>query len=214
MFPARKPPGQEVSRMPGQPRAAVLAQLKKAVLVLFLLTVITGILYPAVVTAVAQAIFTDQANGSLIPRRGAGRPAGSELIGQPFSDPRYFWGRPSATSPYPYNAAGSGGSNYGPLNGALADGVVARIEALRAADAGATQPVPADLVTASASGLDPDISPAAALYQVPRVARARVMDEAAVRRLVDQYTEGRQFGILGEPRVNVLKLNLALDAVQ
>jgi K+-transporting ATPase ATPase C chain len=200
--------------MPGQPRAAVLAQLKKAVLVLFLLTVITGILYPAVVTAVAQAIFTDQANGSLIPRRGAGRPAGSELIGQPFSDPRYFWGRPSATSPYPYNAAGSGGSNYGPLNGALADGVVARIEALRAADAGATQPVPADLVTASASGLDPDISPAAALYQVPRVARARVMDEAAVRRLVDQYTEGRQFGILGEPRVNVLKLNLALDAVQ
>jgi K+-transporting ATPase ATPase C chain len=214
MFPARKPSGQEVSKMPGQPRAAVLAQLKKAVLVLFLLTVITGILYPAVVTAVAQAIFTDQANGSLIPRRGAGRPAGSELIGQPFSDPRYFWGRPSATSPYPYNAAGSGGSNYGPLNGALADGVVARIEALRAADAGATQPVPADLVTASASGLDPDISPAAALYQVPRVARARVMDEAAVRRLVDQYTEGRQFGILGEPRVNVLKLNLALDAVQ
>jgi len=167
---------------------------------------------------VAQAVFPQQANGSLITHNG--QAIGSELIGQQFDDPKYFWGRLSATSPYPYNAfnaetqTGSSGSNYGPLNPALTDAVKARIEALKAADPGNTAPIPVDLVTASGSGLDPDISPAAALYQVPRVARARGLSEEAIRQLMAQHTEGRQLGILGEPRVNVLELNLALDAAQ
>ncbi len=194
------------------------AQLRPAIVSLALLTLITGLIYPLVVTGVAQAVFPHQANGSLITRKG--QAIGSELIGQPFDDSKYFWGRLSATSPYPYNAfdaqtqTGSSGSNYGPLNPALTDAVKARIQALKAADPGNTAPIPVDLVTASGSGLDPDISPAAALYQVPRVARARGLSEEAVRQLVDQNTEGRQLGILGEPRVNVLELNLALDAAR
>lgn len=190
----------------------ITKQLRPALLTLLLLAVIIGLIYPAVVTAVAQLAFPHQANGSLI--TAGGRTVGSELIGQPFDDPKYFWGRPSATSPYPYNAANSAGSNLGPTNPALVDRVAARIQALRAADPGNTQPVPVDLVTASGSGLDPDISIAAAQYQAARVAKARGMSEAAVRQLVDRYTEGPQFGVLGEPRVNVLKLNLALDGGQ
>jgi len=186
--------------------------VRPAVVLLALLTVLTGLLYPLTVTGLAQVFFPAQANGSLI--RSNGQVVGSALIGQPFDDPRYFWGRPSATSPFPYNAAASSGSNLGPSNPALADAVKARIAALRAADPGNTQPIPVDLVTASASGLDPDISVAAALYQVPRVARARGMSVAAVSQLVTRYTEGRQLGFLGEPRVNVLKLNLALDGVE
>ncbi len=194
------------------------AQFRPAIVSLALLTLITGLIYPLVVTGVAQAVFPHQANGSLITRNE--QAIGSELIGQPFDDPKYFWGRLSATSPYPDNAfdaqtsTGSSGSNYGPLNPALTDAVKARIEALKAADPGNTAPIPVDLVTASGSGLDPDISPAAALYQVPRVARARGLSEEAVRQLVDQHVEGRQLGILGEPRVNVLALNLALDALR
>jgi K+-transporting ATPase ATPase C chain len=175
------------------------------------LTVITGIVYPLVVTVASQILFSHKANGSLIMRES--KPAGSELIGQPFSNPKYFWSRPSATGPYPYNAGASSGSNQGPINPALTDAVTARIKALRDADPGNTAPVPADLVTASASGLDPDISPAAAYYQAGRVARARSIDPNRVRALVAERTTGRQFGILGEPRVNVLKLNLALDAL-
>jgi K+-transporting ATPase ATPase C chain len=194
------------------------SQLRPAIVSLALLTLITGLIYPLVVTGVAQAVFPRQANGSLITRNG--RAIGSELIGQSFDDPKYFWGRLSATSPYPYNAfdaqtlTGSSGSNYGPLNPALTDAVKARIQALKAADPGNTAPIPVDLVTASGSGLDPDISPAAALYQVPRVARARGLSQEMVRQLVDQHIEGRQLEILGEPRVNVLELNLALDALR
>jgi K+-transporting ATPase ATPase C chain len=194
------------------------SQLRPAIVSLALLTLITGLIYPLVVTGVAQAVFPRQANGSLITRNG--QAIGSELIGQSFDDPKYFWGRLSATSPYPYNAfdaqtlTGSSGSNYGPLNPALTDAVKARIQALKAADPGNTAPIPVDLVTASGSGLDPDISPAAALYQVPRVARARGLSQEMVRQLVDQHIEGRQLEILGEPRVNVLELNLALDALR
>ena len=173
------------------------------------LTVVTGVVYPLLVTGVAKVAFSDQAAGSLIVKDG--KAIGSSLIGQNFSDPKYFWGRPSATSPMPYNAAGSGGSNQGPLNPALVDAVKGRIEALKAADPGNTAPVPVDLVTASASGLDPHISVAAARYQAARVARVRGIAPATVGELIGSNTEGRLFGLLGEPRVNVLALNLALD---
>src|SRR5688572_19636100 len=167
------------------------AHLRPALVVLGLLSVVTGVAYPALVTAIAQVAFSHQANGSLIVRDG--KAVGSALIGQPFDDPKYFWSRPSATAPFPYNAGASSGSNLGPMNPALSDAVKGRIEALRAADPGNTAPVPVDLVTASASGLDPHISPAAALYQAPRVARVRKLDETAVRRLVEQHIEGRQW---------------------
>jgi K+-transporting ATPase ATPase C chain len=179
---------------------------------LIAMTVITGIAYPLLVTGISQVMFRGKAAGSFIERDG--KRIGSELIGQPFSDPKHFWSRPSATSPYPYNASASSGSNQGPLNPALADAVAARIKALRDAAPENTAPVPVDLVTASASGLDPDISLAAAEYQVARVAKARNLDPEKVRALVAQFTEGRQLGFLGEPRVNVLKLNLALDALR
>jgi K+-transporting ATPase ATPase C chain len=185
------------------------AQIRPAIVVLVVLSVVTGLVYPAVVTVIAQLVFPSQANGSLIMKDG--KAIGSALIGQPFDDPKYFWGRPSATSPFPYNAGASSGSNLGPLNPALAKGAQDRVDALRAADPGNASPVPVDLVTASGSGLDPHISPAAALYQVGRVAKARKLDASAVRDLVARHTEGRQLGFLGEPRVNVLLLNLALD---
>jgi K+-transporting ATPase ATPase C chain len=188
----------------------MFSQLRPAIVSFLVLTVITGLLYPLAVTAVAQVAFPSQANGSLIMKDG--KPVGSTLIGQPFDDSKYFWGRLSATSPFPYNAALSSGSNLGPTNKALTDEVQARIDALHQADPGNNTPIPVDLVTSSGSGLDPNISPAAAEYQVNRVAKARGMDPTKVRALVAQYTEGRQFGILGEPRVNVLELNLALDA--
>ena len=184
--------------------------IRPAAVLLALFTVLTGVLYPLTVTGLAQAIFPFQTNGILI--RQGDRVLGSALIGQPFDDPKYFWGRPSATAPFPYNAAASAGSNLGPSNPALAAAMQARIAALQAADPGNAQPVPVDLVTASASGLDPHISVAAALYQAPRVARARGLDEIALRQLVLNRVEDRQFSLLGEPRVNVLLLNLALDA--
>src|SRR5262244_4592077 len=185
------------------------AQLRPALVILVALTLVTGVAYPLLVTGVAQAVFPYQAQGSLITKDG--KLVGSALIGQPFDDPKYFWGRPSATSPFPYNAASSSGSNQGPTNPALYDAVKGRVEALRAADPGNTAPVPVDLVTASGSGLDPHISPAAALYQVGRVARARNLSASDVEALVRQHTEGRQLGLLGGPRVHVLALNLALD---
>ncbi|MHB1155883.1 MAG: potassium-transporting ATPase subunit KdpC [Phycisphaerales bacterium] len=183
--------------------------IRASCVMLILLTVITGVGYPAAVTAIAAMAFPQQRSGNLVVE--GDRPVGSRLIGQPFDDPKYFWGRPSATSPAPYNAAGSSGSNLGPLNPALAEAVKARVEALRKYTPGDNRPVPVDLVTASASGLDPHISIAAAEYQVPRVALARGLSEEQVRALVAAHTLGRQFGVLGEPRVEVLPLNLALD---
>jgi K+-transporting ATPase ATPase C chain len=185
-------------------------QIRPAIVLLVLLTLVTGVLYPLAVTAVAQVLFPSQANGSLI--MADGQVVGSTLIGQSFDQPQYFWGRLSATAPMPYNAAASSGSNFGPLNPALLDAVQARIDALKAADPTNTAPVPVDLVTASGSGLDPHISPAAAAYQLPRVAKARGLEESVVQELVTANTAGRSFGILGEPRVNVLLLNRALDA--
>jgi len=186
--------------------------IRPAIVLFLVLTVITGLIYPLVVTGVAQVLFPQQANGSLIVKNG--QAVGSQLIGQPFDSPKYFWGRPSATGPFPYNAAASSGSNLGPSNPALTDAVKARMDTLKAADPANTQPIPVDLVTSSASGLDPHISPAAADYQVARVAHTRGLDESAVRQLVAQYTQGRDLGVLGEPRVNVLELNLALDALK
>jgi len=188
----------------------MISQLRPAFFMLLIFTVITGIIYPLAVTGIAQVIFPRQANGNLIMTED-GKAIGSELIGQQFDDPGYFWGRLSAAG---YNAAASSGSNYGPLNPALLDMVQARIDALKAADPDNTLPIPVDLVTASASGLDPHISVASALYQVHRVAQARGLSDAEVKALVDKYTEGRQFGFLGEPTVNVLELNLALDGIQ
>ena len=190
----------------------MLTQIRPAIVLFALLAIITGLIYPFVITGIAQAVFPQQANGSLIYRNG--QAIGSALIGQPFDDPKYFWGRLSATSPFPYNAAASSGSNYGPLSSALSDEVKARMDALKAADPTNNQPIPVDLVTSSGSGLDPDISPAAAEYQVPRVARARGLDEAVVRRLVAEATTGPTLGLLGEARVNVLELNMALDRLQ
>lgn len=182
---------------------------RPAVVSLAILSLLCGIVYPLAITAVAQAVFPWRANGSVIELRGVAR--GSALVGQPFDDPRYFWGRPSATSPVAYDGAHSSGSNLGPTNPALLEAVRARLAALRAADPGNDRPVPVDLVTSSASGLDPHISPAAAEWQVPRVARARGMREDDVRAIVARFTEERDVGIFGERRVNVLAVNLALD---
>ena len=186
--------------------------LRPALVLFVVLTLITGVLYPLAVTGAAQAAFPSQAAGSLVVRDG--KAIGSTLIGQAFNDPKHFWGRPSATAPDAYNAAASGGANQGPLNPALVDAVKGRIEALRAADPGNTAPVPVDLVTASASGLDPHITPAAARYQAARVARARNLPADQVEQIVAQHTEAPLWGLLGEPRVNVLALNLALDALR
>lgn len=197
---------------PAPSAATTEVPLWRPALTLFVvLSLVTGLAYPLVVTGVAQAVFPAQANGSLIVLDG--KTVGSALIGQPFADPGHFWSRPSATGPMPYNAANSGGSNLAPTAPALTDAVKARVEALRAADPGNTAPVPVDLVTTSASGLDPHISRAAADYQAARVARVRGLPLARVRALVEQYTEGRALGFIGEPRVHVLKLNLALDAM-
>jgi K+-transporting ATPase ATPase C chain len=187
----------------------MFGQFLPALRMLVVLSLLTGVIYPYVVTGIAQLAFPRTANGSLISE--GGKVVGSTLIGQSFDDPKYFWGRPSATSPQPYNAGASSGSNQGPRNPALADAVKDRIKALRDADPDSKAPVPVDLVTASGSGLDPDISVAAAMYQLHRVAKARGMPEDKVRALVDQSTRGRTFEVLGEPRVNVLELNLALD---
>jgi len=178
-------------------------------MILLLLTLVTGVAYPLLVTAIAQAVFPSQAQGSLIVKDG--KVVGSRLIGQPFDDPKYFWSRPSATSPFADNAGSSAGSNLSPTNPDLVKAVQSRVDALRAADPGNTAPVPVDLVTASGSGLDPHITPAAALYQVPRVAKARGVQPEAVRQMVERHIEGRFLGLLGEPRVNVLELNLVLD---
>ena len=186
--------------------------LRPAIMTLVMLTILTGLIYPAVITGIAQVLFPSQANGSLIYKDG--KAVGSALIGQPFDDPKYFWGRPSATSPFPDNAGASGGSNLGPTNSDLKKAVQGRIDALRAADPENKAPIPVDLVTASGSGLDPEISPAAALYQVQRVAQVRKLREEAVRELVAQNTRGRQWGFMGEPGVNVLQLNLALDQMK
>jgi potassium-transporting ATPase KdpC subunit len=190
----------------------MIALLRPALVLLILLTALTGIAYPLAVTGLAQALFPTQAAGSLVVNNG--KVVGSSLIGQSFSDPTHFWSRPSATAPQPYNGVASGGSNLGPLNPDLTKGVAARIKALRAADPTNNTPIPVDLVTASGSGLDPDISLAAANYQAPRVARERGLPPAAVLTLVAAHAHGRWLGILGEPRVNVLELNLALDGMQ
>ena len=189
---------------------AIVSELRPALVLFVLLSALTGLAYPLLVTGVAQVAFADAANGSLVLKDG--KAVGSSLIGQAFSEPGHFWSRPSATGPVAYKASASGGSNLGPLNPALADAVKARVEALRAADPGNTSPVPVDLVTASASGLDPHISRAAADYQLARVARVRSLAEAQVRVLVDRHTQGAWLGFIGEPRVNVLALNLALAA--
>jgi K+-transporting ATPase ATPase C chain len=186
--------------------------IRPAVTLFLIMTVLTGIVYPFAVTGLAQVLFHDQAEGSLL--MADGHAIGSRLIGQSFSDPKYFWSRPSATAPQPYNAIASGASNLGPLNPALTDAVGARIAALKAADPTNSLPVPVDLVTASASGLDPDMSIAAARYQAARVARIRGLDPAAVQSLIDAHARGRLLGLIGEPRVNVLELNLALDALR
>jgi K+-transporting ATPase ATPase C chain len=186
--------------------------LRPAIVLFLALTAITGVAYPLLVTGIAQVVFPTQAGGSL--RVKDGKPVGSSLIGQAFSDPKHFWSRPSATAPQPYNGLASGGSNLGPLNPALTEGIKSRLEALRAADPANEMPIPVDLVTASASGLDPDISLAAAYYQVPRVARERGLPPAAVSSLVAAHARGKLLGILGEPRINVLDLNLALDALK
>jgi K+-transporting ATPase ATPase C chain len=186
--------------------------LRPAVMLFLLLTLLTGIVYPLVVTVIARTLFPREAAGSLVMREG--RAVGSALIGQSFSDPRHFWGRPSATTPQPYAGTASTGSNLGPLNPALTDAIGARVAALRAADPGNIAPVPVDLVTASGSGLDPHISVAAADYQAARVARARGLPLARVQALIAVHTEGRLLGVIGEPRVNVLELNLALDALK
>ena len=190
----------------------LLKNIRTAIITLALFTILTGLFYPLAVTGIAQLVFPHKANGSLIEKDG--KAIGSELIGQPFSDPKYFWSRLSATGPFAYNAAASSGSNYGPINQSYLDGVKKRIQALKAVDSLNIQPVPADLATASGSGLDPHISVAAALYQLPRVARIRNLNQDQVHSLVVQYTEGRQLGFLGESCVNVLKLNLALDETQ
>ena len=185
--------------------------LRPAASLFVLLTAITGVVYPLAVTGVAKLTFPEAAAGSLIVKDG--KAVGSRLIGQNFTDPKYFWGRPSATSPQPYNASASSGSNQGPLNPALVDAVKGRIEALKAADPDNQQPIPADLFNTSASGLDPHISPEAAAYQVMRIASQRHLLPADVKALVSQHTEGRQWGVFGEPRVNVLQLNIALDSL-
>ena len=190
---------------------SIREQMRPAVVALLVFTILTGVLYPLAMTCMAQVLFTREANGSLVMRDG--KAVGSELIGQSWSGPRYFWSRPSATSGGPYNALASSGSNLGPSNPALFEAVTGRVEALRAADPGNRRAIPVDLVTASGSGLDPHISPAAAAFQVPRVARARGLQEIQVSRLVLRCTEGHQWGVLGEPRVNVLRLNLELDSV-
>ena len=196
----------------------MVSQLRPALMMLLVMTVVTGLIYPLAVTGIAQVVFPHQANGSLITVHG--QTYGSALIGQQFDDPKYFWGRLSATGAFPYNAfnaetlTGSSGSNYGPLNPALTEAAQVRIDALKAADPGNTLPIPVDLVTASGSGLDPHISVAAAQYQVSRVAKVRGMSVAEVQALVNKYTQGRQFGFLGEPVVNVLALNLALDRLK
>ncbi|MCX4145731.1 potassium-transporting ATPase subunit KdpC [Paraburkholderia madseniana] len=190
-----------------------MKNLFRPLIVIFaVLTAVTGLAYPAVMTAVGQAAFSNQANGSMLEQNG--KVVGSKLIGQQFDAPQYFWGRLSATSPMPYNPQASGGSNLGPTNPALLDEVKGRIDALKAAGTDMSQPVPVDLVTSSGSGLDPEISPAAAAYQIERVAKARKLAANDVQALVDRYTSGRQFGIFGEPRVNVLQLNLALDEMK
>lgn len=190
----------------------LLKHLRTSIIAVIVFTCLTGILYPLAVTGLAQLIFPQKANGSMIVKDE--KTFGSELIGQPFSSPKYFWSRLSATGPFAYNAAASSGSNYGPINQLYLDGVKKRIQDLKAVDSSNTQPVPVDLVTASGSGLDPHISIAAALYQLPRVAHIRSLNQDKLRLLVDQYTEGRQLGFLGEARVNVLQLNLALDEYQ
>jgi K+-transporting ATPase ATPase C chain len=197
---------------PPPPADSIGALLAKAVGMLALLTLITGVVYPLLVTAVAKVAFADKANGSLVVKDG--KVVGSALIGQPFDDPKYFWGRISATTPAAYNASASTGSNLGPTNDALTKAAKARIDALHEADPGNDATIPVDLVTSSASGLDPHISPEAARYQIRRVARARGMTEESVGAIVAKYTETRDLGVLGEPRVNVLMLNLALDAAR
>ncbi|MCK9688036.1 potassium-transporting ATPase subunit KdpC [Scleromatobacter humisilvae] len=183
--------------------------IRPAISLFVALTVVTGVVYPLAVTGVAKAAFPHQAGGSLVIQNG--RTVGSSLIGQNFSDPKYFWGRPSATTPMAYNGQGSGGSNLGPLNPALTDAIKGRVEALRAADPGNKAAVPVDLVTTSASGLDPEISVAAAQYQAPRIARLRGLSTSTVEDIIIKHTEGRLFGLLGEPRVNVLDMNLELQ---